>query len=234
MKPRISPTAITSSQRRNSALLPSHMLRYGLTLIFLLGSSAFAVGLEPPSALWLPVPPAQLVLREGTGFHIVLETPVDSAHNPVGTPVSGLLQTDVFLDNKLILPRHTRFEGQVSRVDPPIHGANAVLGLQFNRMTFANGTQFPITAHVKTYRPDHVWGGELTPGTEPQVVTHHVTDIGAYNQTILGGVRLMGTHVELPPGEVLTLVLDKQLALPVYPACDGSLGNISPRCRPKW
>lgn len=152
-------------------------------------------------------------LQPGTVLHVVLQTPVHTGVNQPDDTVEAQIVQNVYLGRELILPRHTRFEGRIERLEPPLQGRDAVLGIRFDRILLENGETLPIRTHIQTGREDFLWGGGLTPGTKPRLVTHRVYGIGEYNQTVLSGPRAMGRHIEFSPGEHWVLVLDAPLTI---------------------
>ena len=149
----------------------------------------------------------------GMVLHALLETPVNTDTQVVGQPIEASLSQPIYVGRQEILGIQTRLRGVISRSEPPLAGRNAILSLQFTDVILDDGTQLPMKAHVKTNRPDHTWGGELTPGTIPERVTMRVTGIGQYNKTIMRGPRLMGAPIAFPPGERLTLILDEPISV---------------------
>ncbi len=156
---------------------------------------------------------AEYFLPAGTPFHVLLQSRLNTEVNQVGDPVESRLTQTVYLGEQVMLPAGTRLIGYVSRLDKPMAGQNAILGLRFSTILLPNGERIPIQAYVKTQRGDHMWGGGLTQGTVPKTVTHQVWGIGRYNQTIYTGPRQMGTHVGLMPGEHWIVVLEKPVTL---------------------
>lgn len=160
-----------------------------------------------------PLRGERVTLPVGSPIQAVLRTPVDTALNQPGDPIEAEVSQDVFLGEDRILSQNDRLLGEVSVVEPPLQGRNAILGIRFTRLQSGHSGELPVQAYVKTSHPHHTWGGELTPGTEYQVVTHRVMQIGAYNQAVLRGPRAMGSHVQLAPGERMTLILEAPVTL---------------------
>jgi hypothetical protein len=149
----------------------------------------------------------------GTAFHVLTQTPISTEINQPDDPVEAITNQTLYLYEELIIPKNTRFIGRISRLEPPLEGKDAVLSIVFHEIILENGEKLPIVAHVRTERPDHSWGGELTRGTKPLLSTQRVTGIGEYNKIVWGGPRAMGKHITIPPGEHWTLILDQPLHL---------------------
>lgn len=155
----------------------------------------------------------QYTLPPGTAFQVLLQTPIDTGINQVDDPVEAIMANNLYLLEELMLAKNTRFTGSIKRLDPPIQGMDAILEVTFNEIILKNGEKMPIVAHVRTERPDHIWGGKVTKGTKPVLSTQRVWEIGEYNRVVFAGPRAMGTHIKFPPGEHWTLILDKPLTL---------------------
>lgn len=155
----------------------------------------------------------QYTLPVGTPFFVLLQNPIHTQVNQAGDTIEGELAQNVYLYDKLLLSKNTRFKGVISRVEPPLEGRNAILQVRFTDLILENHQVLPISSYVMTSLPDHTWGGELTPGTKPKKITHKVWGIGEYNQIVMQGPRAMGHHIEILPGERWTVILDKPLVL---------------------
>jgi hypothetical protein len=154
-----------------------------------------------------------VILPTGQAILTQLTTPIATDKNQVNDPIEASLVQDVFIGHRKILPRLTRFYGQIALLDIPLAGRNPILKLVFTAYQLPNGPIRPMQAVVRSNRPDHLLGGELTPGTQPKLVRHGVWGIGYYNQVIMAGPRRLGTPVHLDPGYMMTLLLESPLAL---------------------
>jgi len=200
-------------------------LGLGVALLWVLGAMGLdRLGLYPTVAALDPrTPPATqqaltdyfetYTLNPGTPMFVLLQTPLSTAINTVGDTVEVALSQDMYLGQHKILSKNTRLVGQVSLAERAMEGRNALLALRFTEMRLPNGERLPIQAHIKTDRPNHVFGGELTPGTKPMRVTHRIEGIGPYNQVVFGGPRAMGAEVVFAPGERWTLILEQPVSL---------------------
>jgi hypothetical protein len=148
-------------------------------------------------------------------LHVMLKSPINTALNHVNDPVEAIVLNDIYLYDQLILSKNTQIKGVISLLEPPIEGRNAVLAVRFTQMTMSDGQVLPMSAYVLTPQSNHVWGGELTPGTQEKVVTFHVLGIGDYNKLVARGKRAMGSDLSFSPGEPFTIILDQPLQLPL-------------------
>lgn len=152
-------------------------------------------------------------LRAGTPLFVVMLTPVNTATNQLNDPVEAIATQDLYLGNQRILTKNTRLRGLITVLEPPIEGRNAILAIRFTELLLSNGEVMAIQAYVRTERPDHTWGGELTDGTKPMNVTYRIEGIGEYNRLMFGGPRAMGAHLAMGVGERLTLILEQPVTL---------------------
>jgi hypothetical protein len=194
------------------ALIP--LLTAGISLLALQGF-AYKGPPHPPEAQRNEPDPRfiQYTLPPGSAFQVLLQTPLDTGSNQLNDPVEAIMDHDLYLSEELVLHKNTRFKGIIDRLEPPLQGKNAILHITFNEIDTDNGDRLPISAHVRTERWDHTWGGEVTQGTKPLLSTQRVLEIGEYNRVVFGGPRAMGTQVVIPPGEHWILILDQPLVL---------------------
>ncbi len=154
-------------------------------------------------------------LPVGTPLAVVLQSPIGSAVSQVGDPVEAAITQDFYIGSHIMISKKARLKGAVSFLELPIQGRNALMGVAFNQLLLQNGERIPIDSYIKTERPDHLWGGQLTPGTEFKRVTHRVLGLGTYNKTVLAGEREMGRHLQFLPGEHLRVILTRPITVVV-------------------
>lgn len=177
-------------------------------------SWAAKIPISPPMERSEPDPRfIQYTFPAGTAFQVLLQTPLDTKVNEVQDPVEAIMGHNLYLMAELVLPKNTRFTGSISRLDKPITGMDAIMDLHFDQIILANGEKLPISAHVRTERPDHLWGGKVTQGTKPVLSTQRVWGIGEYNRIAFAGPRAMGKDVTFPPGEHWTIILEEPLVI---------------------
>lgn len=152
-------------------------------------------------------------LAARTPLFILLQSPINTDTNSLNDPIEAAVALDIYLDAHKLISKDARLEGVIATLEKPIEGRNAIVGFRFTELLLPNGDKIPIQAYVKTERPDHTFGGELTEGTKPRLVTHRVIGLGAYNKVVLGGPRRMGEHIEFLPGERWTLILEQPVSI---------------------
>lgn len=155
----------------------------------------------------------RFTLPAKTPLQILLQTPLNTAHNQPGDPVEAVISQAMYLGAETLISKNTRFSGSITRLEQPSQGRNGLLQIRFQELIQENGERLPMSSHMRTEHPEHIWGGQITPGTKPVVVTQHVFGIGDYNRVMMRGPRAMGQHVQLLPGERMTLILEQPLTL---------------------
>jgi hypothetical protein len=155
-----------------------------------------------------------VTLAQGQALVVQLETPINTHQNQIGDPIEASLVNDVYLYETKLFPRLTRFYGKIEYLDIPLAGRNPIIRLSFHHYQLPNGVIQPMQGVVRSQRADHLWGGELTPGTQPRIVRHGVWGIGYYNQVMMTGQRQKGSPLFFEPGDMLTVLLEAPLPLP--------------------
>ena len=154
-------------------------------------------------------------LPQGTPLAVVLQTPIGTGFSNLNDPIRAAVTQDLYIGPHIMLSKKARLRGHISTLEFPIQGRNAIIGLAFDELTLANGERIPVEAYVKTGRPDHLWGGELTRGTKFKKIRHRVLGIGTYNKAAWVGEREMGKHIEFAPGEHFTIILTEPITIVV-------------------
>ncbi len=155
----------------------------------------------------------RFTLQAATPLHILLQTPVSTETNQMNDPVEAVLAQNLYLGADLLLSKKTRLFGRITRLEPPIQGRDAILEVRFTDILLDNGERLPIAAHVRTEHPEHIWGGKVTEGTKPVLITQNVHAIGQYNRVMFRGPRRMGSHVVIGPGDHWVIILEQPLTL---------------------
>ena len=214
-----------SRSRLPTLLRPPAFLGLGLLLAVFSAATALALpGVPPINPSSPPIAPYadkaaadahfnRYTLAPGTPFHVLLETPLSTAINHVDDPIDALLANDMYLGSEKILSRSARLKGSIVRMEEALQGRNAILEVKFNEILLENGERLPVDAHVRTEHPQHIWGGQVTEGTKPVLVTQRVAAIGEYNRIMFRGPRRMGSNVAFNPGDHWVIILDQPLTL---------------------
>ncbi len=206
---------ITKGLRQNGPSIALALSVLLMVTIIVPGRPPLSENAPPPVNNWLDGEYRVYDLPVGTPLMVILHNPIHTAINQPGDTVEAAVTQDIYVGQEKIITKSARLKGSITTLEQPLIGQNAVLGFQFNQLTLANGDQHLINGVVRTGRADHRYGGELTPGTEYEKVTHRVMGIGAYNKAVLTGPRQMGHHIEFKPGDhfIVTLANPLQLVL---------------------
>ncbi len=190
---------------------------YILSGCLLLGSlGLFITGLPSHAFSDIEIQDYEYVLPPGTVVPVLVMDEVTTANAVLGQTVTTMVAQDIYVGTKKVLSRHDRIYGQVREIHPPYQGRNAILRVDFNMLSLGSGVKMPIATQVGTESNKPYWGGELTPGTKPEVIAYKVYRIGAYGRVMYHGPRAMGEHVVLSPGTRINLVLQEPVVLYVY------------------
>ena len=150
----------------------------------------------------------------GTQFLTLAETPIHTAQHGLNALAEARLVHDVYIGERQVLSRASRFWGHVSKLEPPIEGRDAILEIRLHELELANGERLKLSAHIKTKQGTD-WGGGLTKGTKTRKVLHKVYGVGAYAKLVETGPRAMGRHLKVDPGEYWRIVLDSPVVVAV-------------------
>jgi hypothetical protein len=204
-------------------LHPSHRtwMAVGLLFVTAWGGDLSQIVLAKPSTVSPPAHREQLdsrfaryTLETGTAIEILLQTSISTAYNHVGDPVEGIVTHNIYFEEEKLVPHSTRVFGLITKLEPAIEGRDGIMEVHFTTIKLdAVEEKLPMTAHVRTERPDHTWGGTVTKGTKPYISTQRVSGIGDYNRIVMGGPRAMGKAIEMQGGDFWTLILDSPLII---------------------
>lgn len=86
-----------------------------LLLAFLAGCSGSAEGNEKQSSSWWPFGGETVVVPSGTQFTVRLSTGLSSKNNGGGDSWDGTLENDVVVGDKIVFPKGTDVEGEVTQ-----------------------------------------------------------------------------------------------------------------------
>jgi hypothetical protein len=153
-------------------------------------------------------------LAPGTTFVTTLETPLSSELNQVNDTLEMRLIHDVWVDNKIVIDKGSRFIGHVEKLVPPLQGRDALIRLQVHALetldgeiTLMEGTPFSAMDDAGKV------GGEATQPYAGRLIRYEVWGIGMYNRVMPAGPRAMGLHTFLRPGQLMRVRLDAPLTL---------------------
>lgn len=185
-----------------------------------------------------------VMVPAGTAMKANVTTPLSSAYLQAGQGVTLSLNEDFYYNGKIIAPAGSMVSGTVVEASKAKRGSmNGKLCIRFNTITTPYGTQFPITAVIRTDDSS----GVLIGGTKMDVTKEYAKDIavgsaaGALSGLVFGslasgdklgrGVALgtavgagggiakslwdKGNDVEIPAGASIDLMLTQPATVSV-------------------
>ncbi|MGH9416077.1 MAG: hypothetical protein ACRD01_05565 [Terriglobales bacterium] len=210
------------------------LLSSSAVLLFTILAMAQAPARRPGAA------PGGLTLPAQTPIRLQLETHLSTRDNKYGDGFAARVMTAVFFQGREIIPEGSILEGHVMRVrdERPVR-ADSELMLKPDLLTLPNGQRYVISAEVVQSDPqDEAKVDQEGMLHEPRglmTTDLHHTEAGAAGGAV-GGALLAGgsgaalgagvgavvgvgiwlvrhRHLELNPGSILTVKLDRPLAL---------------------
>ena len=178
-------------------------------------------------------------LPKGTMLMVKTDRPLNTFSSKIGDAVSGTVETDVYLDNQVVVPAGSVAEGEVTGVTPATHlGKSGELEIQFSTIKTPSGMVFPIRGHIVTADNTGILRGD---SQQAQVLkTLGIAAGGAGAGTLMGtaaggligsagsgavfglaagslvgigyAIVRQGKQVEIPGGARLSVVLDQSIS----------------------
>lgn len=165
--------------------------------------------------------PKQYTVPAGTSLSVELPAAITTKTARVGDRVSAYLTSDLVVDGKVIAKSGALLQGSVSSV---VSGSNKIggtpeLGLRFDNLTLADGSDTPVNGNVTQVAAKSDTGrdtAKIAGGAIAGAVIGHQVD--GDKGKIIGGLlgaaagaaaaKKTGTEVELPAGTVLGFTLN--------------------------
>ena len=194
---------------------PKRLVSLAVTLVLLVSHVSVPV---MPAKAGVPEPtPEQYeyLLPLGLPLRVVLQDGINTETAVAGQPISAWVPQDIFVGTRKLLSKDDRVLGTIRHVEKPIEGRNALVVIGFDQLVLADGISLPMSVTVQTQNDQGYFGGELTPGTQPEIVKYNIWRVGTYGRVVYRGKRQMGGHVQLKPGDMLYLTLKEPVVL--YP-----------------
>ena len=127
-----------------------------------------------------PLQGSVVMVPAGTSLPALLTTPLSSAGVVAGQPVSMVLNSDFYYNNKLIANAGSTISGTVIEASKAKRGGiNGKLCIRFTQIYTPYGTQIPISAVIKT--DDN--SGVLVGGTKMDVTKEYAKDVAVGSAT---------------------------------------------------
>lgn len=171
-----------------------------------------------------PAGPRDYTVPAGTSLTAQLPAGITTKNAKVGDRVSAYLTNDLVVDGKVIAKSGALLQGSVSQVVSGSNkiGGTATLGLTFDNLTLADGSDKPVRGSVTQVAAKSDTGkdtAKIAGGAIAGAVIGHQVDgdkgkiigglLGAAAGTI--AAKKTGTEVELPAGTQIGFTLDQPL-----------------------
>jgi biotin carboxyl carrier protein len=179
-----------------------------------------------PAAPAAPAGPRKYTVAAGTSFSVQLPATITTKNAKVGDRVAANLNSDLVVDGKVVAKAGGLLQGSITEV---ISGSNKIggtptLGLNFDNLTLADGSDTPISASIKevsaksdTARDTAKIAGGAVVGAVlgNQVGNDSGKVVGALIGAAVGtaAAKKTGTEVELPAGTVLGVTLNSPVTV---------------------
>lgn len=173
-----------------------------------------------------PSGPRKYTVAAGTSISVQLPATITTKKAKVGDRVAAHLNSDLVVDGKVIAPAGALLQGSITEV---VSGSNKIggtptLGLNFDNLTLADGSDTPISASIRqvsaksdTARDTAKIAGGAVVGA---VIGNQVdSDSGKVVGALIGAAagtaaaKKTGTEVELPAGTVLGVTLNSPVTV---------------------
>ena len=173
-----------------------------------------------------PSGPRKYTVAAGTSFSVQLPATITTKNAKVGDRVAANLNSDLVVNGKVIAKAGALLQGSITEV---VSGSNKIggtptLGLNFDNLTLADGSDTPISASIKEVSAKSdtardtakIAGGALVGAViGNQVGNDSGKVIGALIGAAAGtaAAKKTGTEVELPAGTVLGVTLNSPVTV---------------------
>src|SRR6476660_2075528 len=167
----------------------------------------------------------RLTLPEGSVFIVRTATPLESSTAQVGQSFSTFVTDTVRADNYTVIPAGSRIRGTITFVQPATRQQSGVIQVNFDRLTFTDGTTYPIVGKLTS--TDTTERRQIDASPDPRVVLvggrggigAAIAGAGSSNSpasgilSALGGLLSEGRNVSVPAGTRLAVQLEQPLTL---------------------
>ncbi len=172
-----------------------------------------------------PSGPRKYTVAAGTSFSVQLPATITTKNAKIGDRVAGNLNSDLVVDGKVIAKAGALLQGSITEV---ISGSNKIggtptLGLNFDNLTLADGSDTPISASIRQVSAKSdtgrdtakIAGGAVIGGVIGNQMGKNGNVIGALIGAAAGtaAAKNTGTEVELPAGTVLGVTLNSPVTV---------------------
>ncbi|MBM2854474.1 MAG: hypothetical protein HW417_1402 [Steroidobacteraceae bacterium] len=172
-----------------------------------------------------PSGPRKYTVAAGTSFSVQLPATITTKNAKVGDRVAANLNSDLVVGGKVVAKAGALLQGSITEV---ISGSNKIggtptLGLNFDNLTLADGSDTPISASIREVSAKSdtardtakIAGGAVIGGVIGNQMGKNGNVIGALIGAAAGtaAAKKTGTEVELPAGTVLGVTLNSPVTV---------------------
>lgn len=173
-----------------------------------------------------PVGPRKYTVAAGTSFSVQLPATITTKNAKIGDRIAANLNSDLIVDGKVIAPAGALLQGSITEV---ISGSNKIggtptLGLNFDNLALANGSDVNISASIREVSAKSDTGRDTAKIAGGAVLGAVIgNQVGNKNGKIVGALigaaagtaaaKKTGTEVELPAGTVLGVTLNSPVTV---------------------
>ena len=178
-----------------------------------------------PAPKATPSGPRQYTVAAGTSISVQLPATITTKNAKVGDRIAGNLNSDLVVDGKVIAKAGALLQGSITEV---VSGSNKIggtptLGLNFDNLTLADGSDTRVSASIKQVSAKSdtgrdtakIAGGAVIGGVIGNQMGKNGNVIGALIGAAAGtaAAQKTGTEVELPAGTVLGVTLNSPVTV---------------------
>lgn len=173
-----------------------------------------------------PAGPRKYTVAAGTSFSVQLPATITTKNAKVGDRVAANLNSDLVVDGKVVAKAGALLQGSITEV---VSGSNKIggtptLGLNFDNLTLADGSDTPISASIRQVSAKSDTGRDTAKIAGGAVVGAVIgNQVDSKNGKIIGALlgaaagtaaaKKTGTEVELPAGTVLGVTLNSPVTV---------------------
>lgn len=146
----------------------------------------------------------------GTLIPVMTTQEISSAYCDDLTKLDFISYIDMFMYETKIIPKGTKFYGQVEKKNEPVIGTNGSLMIKITKMVLPDGFEIPIKGYIHSTN-NNILGGEMTQPEKYRKVVHYQKGIHHVAMGVLqarpGKKLKMGEHHVIASGAELLIVL---------------------------
>lgn len=186
-------------------------MRKCLIIIVLISIISVLVNFEKSVRADEPLP--QVIIPKGTFVKCISPTLLSTAIADIGDEVTLLNLQDMYIEEYNVIPKNSKFIGEITDIKEPVQGTNAVMKIEINKFITPDNQSIPVKATIYSNGNNYL-GGELTHPAYYNKMPHYTQGWqGGVLQYTPTNIREMGMHTMVRPGVELILMLDDNVQL---------------------